>query len=579
MAVTEAWALLGLEPTDDQRAVRRAYSGLLKQIDVDRDPGAFIRLREAMELALSWGGEIPEWERECPAGSPEGDDPPPLEGDWDEADYDTDEPWRPELPAASERDQLNDRCRELDHLLFDRDASDPARARAATAGLLAALETVPVDAVVETERWLLSALAASIPRSDAAIDMAVAHFGWDKAVRPRDLMWGYDLEAVLGRCQDQGVFERLRSYSEGFQRRALEELLTPGRKRVTPFELNLAGDVRRFLDETLAAHPTIEHDLDRDALGWWRGYFQRRHLPEHFWPILLLTPPALVLLVAFSFAMVDSPPPMLPLPGLGTAFALTLLAILLGVELRFRAAARERELRYSPRRAMPWLAVALALPAAAVLTPFNLVTALGWTALALIVGAGTLLNTRAPMKDPGAPGLGPPAIPGVALVASAAVMFALVPVGPGHAVGPFLSMGYVAYRGHEAAGDWLREMSSAGARAVIAGAGLLALTALVSLFLFVPRLPPPIFVTLVAVAVTAQHLSTAASFLSGGGLEWGARLFAALFYFVVGLSLFGERRDALIVAILVYALAYSLARVTMALRNPPGRAEEAPLYF
>ncbi len=48
------WDVLGLEPTMDRGAVRRAYAARLKQIDVDRDPAAFIRLREAYESCLRW---------------------------------------------------------------------------------------------------------------------------------------------------------------------------------------------------------------------------------------------------------------------------------------------------------------------------------------------------------------------------------------------------------------------------------------------------------------------------------------------------------------------------------------------
>lgn len=48
------WDVLGLEPTTDQGAVRKAYAARLKQIDIDRDPSAFIRLRQAYEGCLNW---------------------------------------------------------------------------------------------------------------------------------------------------------------------------------------------------------------------------------------------------------------------------------------------------------------------------------------------------------------------------------------------------------------------------------------------------------------------------------------------------------------------------------------------
>lgn len=46
-----AWDTLGIEPTEDRRAIRVAYARRLKEIDVDADPQAFIALREAFEDA------------------------------------------------------------------------------------------------------------------------------------------------------------------------------------------------------------------------------------------------------------------------------------------------------------------------------------------------------------------------------------------------------------------------------------------------------------------------------------------------------------------------------------------------
>ncbi|GLS05152.1 hypothetical protein GCM10007860_23020 [Chitiniphilus shinanonensis] len=45
------WSLLGLEPTDDLRAIKRAYARLLKRIDAETDPDGFQQLRGAYEHA------------------------------------------------------------------------------------------------------------------------------------------------------------------------------------------------------------------------------------------------------------------------------------------------------------------------------------------------------------------------------------------------------------------------------------------------------------------------------------------------------------------------------------------------
>jgi hypothetical protein len=49
------WDELGIEPTSDAKAIRRAYAARLRVIDPDRDPAAFQTLRAAYERALFQG--------------------------------------------------------------------------------------------------------------------------------------------------------------------------------------------------------------------------------------------------------------------------------------------------------------------------------------------------------------------------------------------------------------------------------------------------------------------------------------------------------------------------------------------
>ena len=46
------WQELGIAPTEDEKAIRRAYARRLHAIGGDRDPIAFQRLRRAYEAAL-----------------------------------------------------------------------------------------------------------------------------------------------------------------------------------------------------------------------------------------------------------------------------------------------------------------------------------------------------------------------------------------------------------------------------------------------------------------------------------------------------------------------------------------------
>lgn len=80
--VHPAWKVLGIAPTSDTRAIRSAYSALLKAIDPETDPRAFIALREAFEAAKIQAQWVDE---------PDEDDDEEL---WDE-DGEDGEGWTP----------------------------------------------------------------------------------------------------------------------------------------------------------------------------------------------------------------------------------------------------------------------------------------------------------------------------------------------------------------------------------------------------------------------------------------------------------------------------------------------------
>jgi hypothetical protein len=58
------WETLGIAATGDSAAIRRAYVARLRSIDVERDPAAFIRLREAYENALAAAARGDVWDDE-----------------------------------------------------------------------------------------------------------------------------------------------------------------------------------------------------------------------------------------------------------------------------------------------------------------------------------------------------------------------------------------------------------------------------------------------------------------------------------------------------------------------------------
>ncbi|QZQ52468.1 J domain-containing protein (plasmid) [Erwinia persicina] len=58
MSNQPCWAILGIEPTEDQQVIRQAYRKLLPTFHPESDPAGFKRLREAYEQARK-GMEAP----------------------------------------------------------------------------------------------------------------------------------------------------------------------------------------------------------------------------------------------------------------------------------------------------------------------------------------------------------------------------------------------------------------------------------------------------------------------------------------------------------------------------------------
>jgi hypothetical protein len=140
------WQELGIAPCRDRKAIRRAYAVRLKQLDPDRNPEAFARLRHAFEWALSRARQ-----EDRPAAAP-----PP-------ADPDGAEPVQ-ESAEESAEESAGGSAAEAD----DEASKDDVRPQADLQPSAPALDRDDIR-----DRALLVALDAALQQRDAAAAMAL----------------------------------------------------------------------------------------------------------------------------------------------------------------------------------------------------------------------------------------------------------------------------------------------------------------------------------------------------------------------------------------------------------------------
>lgn len=163
------WHILGIEPTTDEREIRRAYARELKQRRPDQDPQGFQELREAFDAAKRYASQ-PEYSPEPDPTVTEEYSPPVMQ----EPLVLVTESWSREafwakaqsLSAALRSDELKGRG-ELHHYL-DNEMTDAIEARQAFSLMLAeALSAQPgltrslLNEVSAAMNWQLESYNAS----------------------------------------------------------------------------------------------------------------------------------------------------------------------------------------------------------------------------------------------------------------------------------------------------------------------------------------------------------------------------------------------------------------------------------
>lgn len=247
------WRTLGLAPTDDERAIRRAYAARLKALDPD-DREGFIALRAALDWtrdrAVNDEYLFDDEDEQAPTAAPEGVVQLP-EPDWQAA------------------------LATIEAMVWaDPPDSDDARATAHAAltaeaeRLLALPDLADVGVAQAVEQRLAQLAAYSMPRADALIGPAARRFDWAAQARRWDCDWA--VRQAMQRRGDVAWLMNVPRYST--YRRAFDLLRSPER----PPHRRLAGMVEDFLREVDVKHPTLRADMDEAAVEAWEALVEAR---------------------------------------------------------------------------------------------------------------------------------------------------------------------------------------------------------------------------------------------------------------------------------------------------------------
>lgn len=281
------WELLGIEPTADERGIKRAYARLLKVTRPDDDPVAFQALNDAYQQAL----------RIAPHLSAE--DAEPNRNEIAEAEPKHDIPYVDALStqpqayapsAAADQDDASEAAIVIDRAPHDKldvlaqyNAWEQgeelwqeflAESRRDPAATLAALRARgELDNLAIAEAFEFSAVrhcASEECRPDLRIELA-SHFRWDQDAAHLERLDPNAARQAIGRLRAYySLMELRQQMQKSAPLRALMAKTPPSRTTFTR-RAAFMRDMRSMLWEIRNRHPELlRYELNHEVVDWWQ---------------------------------------------------------------------------------------------------------------------------------------------------------------------------------------------------------------------------------------------------------------------------------------------------------------------
>jgi hypothetical protein len=303
------WSRLGIDPTKDKAAIRKAYADILRATNLDEDIAGYAELRRARDAALWQAGQPDSVELRPIQIDADADDENLLadrsdsenddaqdeaDDDWDHEAWDEDDyVWddspagqhpdpvarsgsgpAPELTEAQQRAQAAWN-RMLELLYPDGEASDAAVTHeelddglAAMDVLIARAEEADLQEHDAIDTALADLFARTWPRSAPFVEPANAAFHWlDEAGALEER---YSLRFLNDRLKGMRFHEKVQLPAHPLNK-AWVELSRPGRARFVDRLRVKRLEVHKLLTGIRERYPELEAHLDPERVASWEG--------------------------------------------------------------------------------------------------------------------------------------------------------------------------------------------------------------------------------------------------------------------------------------------------------------------